>query len=161
MNVLNLKHLPAPSDLTNEATRLHWHKTVAGFIYNPGPDYQKQKLEEAEMRCDAPYQAWRRRPPDSKAIPLLVYLRPAEGLFIGGVVEIMNWYTGKTSLSRDIEPWAFEDYDDLHEFCRKNMFPFSIAARRDHEDLTRAGLMRLSGMRMSSSIDPPMMQTYV
>ncbi|KAJ6098453.1 hypothetical protein N7499_002827 [Penicillium canescens] len=96
------------------------------------------------MRCDTPYQAWRDRPPDSRAVPPHVYLRPAEDLDIGGVVEIMNWYTRKTSLGRDIEPWTFGDYDDIHELCRKNRFPFLIAARRDHEDLTRSGLMRLS-----------------
>ncbi|KAJ6001261.1 hypothetical protein N7522_006488 [Penicillium canescens] len=72
------------------------------------------------MRCDTPYQAWRDRPPDSRAVPPHVYLRPAEDLDIGGVVEIMNWYTRKTSLSRDIEPWTFGDYDDIHELCRKN-----------------------------------------
>jgi L-amino acid N-acyltransferase YncA len=134
MIVPNLKHLPAPRDMTNEATRLHWHETAAGFIYNLGPNYQKQKREEAEMRRDAPYRAWRDRPPDSKVIPPHIYLRPAEDLDIGGVVEIMNWYARKTSLSRDIEPWTFEDYDELHEFCRKNRLPFLIAARRDHED---------------------------
>jgi hypothetical protein len=42
----------------------------------------------------------------------------------------MNWYTRKTSLSGDIEPWTFKGYDDLHGFCRKSRFPFLIAARR-------------------------------
>jgi hypothetical protein len=90
MVVPNLKHLPALSDLTKEATRFHWHKTVARFIYNPGPDYQKQKREEAEIRCDAPYRAWRDRPPNSKDISPHVYCALQRTSILEGLSEILN-----------------------------------------------------------------------
>lgn len=130
----DLKHLPAPRNMKEELTRLHWHETTEGYVYNWGHTNQKRiKAEEEKkerLRRNAPHLAWLSLPPDSRVVPPNIYLRPAELYDSSYILDILNWYVEKSPLSEDVKPWNESDYEKLLDFCRGEKLPFVVAARR-------------------------------
>ncbi|KAG0158505.1 hypothetical protein PDIDSM_6020 [Penicillium digitatum] len=135
------KHIPTPRNMKDELTRLHWHETTEGYVYNLGKINKRRKKKEQEqqehLRRTAAYRAWLELPPDSKVVPPGIYLRPAEQCDASSIVEIMNWYAQNSALSSETRFMEVNDIGDLLHFCRENHFPFVVAARRPPERLCR------------------------
>ncbi|KAJ5351757.1 Acyl-CoA N-acyltransferase [Penicillium brevicompactum] len=130
----DLKHLPTPRNMQETLTRLHWHETSEGYVYNWSPANQKRiKAEEErqkELRRTAPHRAWLNLPPGSKIVHPSVYLRPAELYDAERVLEIMQWYTNTSFASGDVKPMDRAGYEKLLSFCRDEKLPFIVAAQR-------------------------------
>ncbi|KGO54296.1 Acyl-CoA N-acyltransferase [Penicillium expansum] len=135
------KHIPTPRNMKDELTRLHWHETSEGYVYNLGKINKKRKKKELEqqehLRRTADYRAWLELPPDSKIVPPGIYLRPAEQCDASSILEIMNWYAQNSALSSETRSMEANDIGELLQFCRDNHFPFVVAARRPPERLCR------------------------
>jgi L-amino acid N-acyltransferase YncA len=132
-----IKHIPTPRDMKDELTRLHWHETSEGYVYNLGKVNQQQRKKEREreehLRRTAPYRAWENLPPGSKVVPPNIYLRPAESYDASCILEIMNWYAMNSATSSDVTPMHERDFESLLQSCREEKFPFVVAARRPPE----------------------------
>ncbi|CAI7607285.1 unnamed protein product [Penicillium glandicola] len=137
----DIKHIPTPRDMKDEPTRLHWHETSEGYVYNLGKINKRRKKKEQEqqehLRRTAAHRAWLELPPDSKVVPPGVYLRPAEQCDASSVLEIVNWYAQNSALSSQTRSMEVNDFGRLLQFCRENHFPFVVAARRPPEPLCR------------------------
>ncbi|KAJ5519842.1 Acyl-CoA N-acyltransferase [Penicillium fimorum] len=137
----DIKHIPAPRDMKDEPTRLHWHETSEGYVYNLGKVNKRRKKKEQEqrkhLRRTAAYRAWLELPPDSKVVPPGVYLRPAEQCDASSILEIMNWYAQNSTLSSGARSMNAEGFEELLQFCRDNHFPFVVASQRPPEPLCR------------------------
>ncbi|KAJ5774912.1 Acyl-CoA N-acyltransferase [Penicillium paradoxum] len=148
-----IKHIPTPRDMKDEMTRLHWHETSAGYVYNMGKVNQKRRKKQQEkqehLRRTAPYRAWLSLPPESKLVPPDIYLRPAELYDASYILEIMNWYAKNSALSSDTRPMDGSDFEKLLRSCREMRFPFVVAARRPQERWCR------------NQIDPAIGYAYV
>ena len=127
--------------MKDELTRLHWHETSEGYIYNLGKTNkrrQKKEQEEQEhLRRTAAYRAWLELPPDSKVVPPGIYLRPAEECDASSILEIMNWYAENSASSSETRAMEVNDFTELLQYCRENHFPFIVAARRPPKRLCR------------------------
>lgn len=130
----DFKHLPTPRNMNERLTRLHWHETSEGYVYNWSPTNQKRiKAEEErqeEFRRNAPHRAWLNLPPGSKIVHPSVYLRPAELYDAERVLEIMQWHAENSSTSGDVKAMDQEGYEQLLSFCRQEKLPFIVAAQR-------------------------------
>ncbi|KAJ5970369.1 Acyl-CoA N-acyltransferase [Penicillium vulpinum] len=137
----DIKHVPTPRNMKDELTRLHWHETSEGYVYNLGEINKRRKKKEQEqqehLRRTADYRAWLELPPDSKVVPPNIYLRPAEQYDASSILEIMNWYSQNSASSSETESVKENDFEELLQFCRENNFPFVVAARRSPEPLCR------------------------
>lgn len=137
----DIKHIPTPRNMKDELTRLHWHETSEGYVYNLGKINQRRRKKEQEQQehlCrTAAYRAWLELPPDSKVVPPGIYLRPAEQCDASSILEIMNWYAQNSALSGETRSIEVNDIGELLQFCRENHFPFVVAARRPPERLCR------------------------
>ncbi|KAJ5365658.1 hypothetical protein N7517_008544 [Penicillium concentricum] len=137
----DIKHIPAPRDMKDEETRLHWHETSEGYVYNLGKVNKRRKKKEQQqqehLRRTAAYRAWLELPPDSKVVPPGVYLRPAEQCDASSILGIMNWYARNSALSSGTRSMEAKGFEELLQFCRDNHFPFVVAARRPPEPLCR------------------------
>ncbi|KGO73557.1 Acyl-CoA N-acyltransferase [Penicillium italicum] len=137
----DIKHIPTPRNMKDELTRLHWHETSEGYVYNLGKINKRRKKKEQEqqehLRRTAAYRAWLELPPDSKVVPPGIYLRPAEQCDASSILEIMNWYAQNSALSSKTRSMEVNDFGELLQFCRENRFPFVVAARRPPERLCR------------------------
>ncbi|OQE38408.1 hypothetical protein PENCOP_c008G02989 [Penicillium coprophilum] len=137
----DIKHVPAPRDMKDELTRLHWHETSEGYVYNLGKVNKRRKEKEQEqqehLRRTAAYRAWLELPIDSKVVPPGVYLRPAEQYDASSILEIMNWYARGSSFSSGARAMGAKHFEELFQFCRENHFPFVVAAQRPPEPLCR------------------------
>lgn len=137
----DMKHIPTPRDMKDEQTRLHWHETSEGYVYNLGKINKKRKKKEQEhqehLRRTAAYRAWLELPPDSKVVPPGIYLRPAEQCDASSILEIMNWYAQNSALSSETRSMEVNALGELLQFCRENHLPFVVAARRPTERLCR------------------------
>ncbi|KAJ5693734.1 hypothetical protein N7536_004146 [Penicillium majusculum] len=137
----DIKHIPTPRDMKDEQTRLHWHETSEGYVYNLGKINKRRKKKEQEhqehLRRTAAYRAWLELSPDSKVVPPGIYLRPAEQCDASSILEIMNWYAQNSALSGETRSMEVNDVEELLQFCRENNFPFVVAARRPPERLCR------------------------
>ncbi|KAJ5816120.1 Acyl-CoA N-acyltransferase [Penicillium robsamsonii] len=133
------KHIPAPRDMKDEPTRLHWHETSEGYVYNLGEVNKRRKKKEQEQQehlsRTAAYRAWLELPPDSKVVPPGVYLRPAEQCDASSILEIMNWYAQNSALSSGTRPMDAKGFEEFLQFCRDNHFPFVVAAQRPPKQL--------------------------
>ncbi|KAJ5872698.1 Acyl-CoA N-acyltransferase [Penicillium soppii] len=134
MFLSDLKHLPAPRNMKEEPTRMHWHETTQGYICNWGSSNQKRiKAEEKkkdQLRRSAPHRAWLNSPPDSRVVPPNIYLRPAELCDASWILDIVNWYVENSPSSEDTQLWNESDYEKLLDFCRNEKLPFVAAAQR-------------------------------
>ncbi|CAG8909699.1 unnamed protein product [Penicillium egyptiacum] len=134
-----IKHIPTPRNMKDELTRLHWHETSEGYVYNLGKVNKRRQKKEQEqqehLRRTAAYRAWLELPPDSKVVPPGIYLRPAEECDAASILEIMNWYAENSALSSETRATEVDDFGELLQSCRENHFPFIVAARRPPERL--------------------------
>lgn len=137
----DIKHIPTPRDMKDELTRLHWHETSEGYVYNLGKVNRRRQKKEQEhqehLRRTAAYRAWLELPPDSKVVPPGIYLRPAEQYDVSSILEIVNWYARTSALSSKSRSMEANDVGELVQFCRENHLPFVVAARRPPERLCR------------------------
>ncbi|KAJ5131308.1 uncharacterized protein N7515_007347 [Penicillium bovifimosum] len=167
----DIKHIPTPRDMKDELTRLHWHETSEGYVYNLGKVNQEQKRKEREeeehRRRMAPFLAWENLPPGSKVVPPNIYLRPAEMYDARWVVEIMNWYAKNSAMSSDVIEMDESHFENLLESCRRERFPFVVAARRPLKRLYRdvidpaVGFAYVDFHRSSKSADAHMGELHV
>lgn len=153
MFLSDIKHIPTPRDMKDEMTRLHWHETSAGYMYNMGAINQKRKKKQQErqehLRRTAPYRAWLKLPPESKVVPPGIYLRPAELYDASYIIEIMNWYARNSALSSDTSFMEVSDFERLLQRCREYNLPFVVAAQRPEKRWCR------------NQIDPAIGYAYV
>jgi L-amino acid N-acyltransferase YncA len=137
----DIKHIPTPRDMKDEQTRLHWHETSEGYVYNLGKVNKRRKKKEQEqqeyLRRTAAHRAWLELPPDSRVVPPGIYLRPVEHYDASSILEIMNWYAKNSALSSETASVNVKGFEKLLNFCRENHFPFIAAARRPPEPLCR------------------------
>ncbi|KAI1829466.1 hypothetical protein DTO006G1_9382 [Penicillium roqueforti] len=141
MILSDIKHIPTPRNMKDEQTRLHWHETSEGYVYNLGKVNQRRIKKEQEqqehLRRTAAHRAWLALPPDSKVVPPGIYLRPAEQYDTSSILEIMKWYAQNSALGSKLQSMEANEFEELLQFCRDNNLPFVVAARRPPVRLCR------------------------
>ncbi|KAF7177960.1 hypothetical protein CNMCM7691_006446 [Aspergillus felis] len=134
LHILDLGDVSTRLDMTNEATRLHYHETAEGYCYNLAL-HMKAAEEEARTRRKQARDAFIEglkvcSPKDPNSPRANVYLRSVEDGDVPGLLMILNWYSQKSNLSSSLGTLDEQDVRQRIEDSRRAKLPFIVAAER-------------------------------
>ena len=134
MFIGDFEHQTTILDLQDEATRLHYHESAAGYIHNFTIQLRKKEDEETarKQRARAAYiEGLKVVPKPNPNVPKAnIYLRPAEFGDCPELAIVMNWYMEHSTMSTDDVMIRPEDVRHRIEDCRNQFFPFIVAVER-------------------------------
>ncbi|KAL2220881.1 hypothetical protein M432DRAFT_541520 [Thermoascus aurantiacus ATCC 26904] len=121
-------------DMTDEATRLHYHETAQGYCYNYMEHLQKEQeaLEAQRKRARTTYLEAAQNPPEPNPnVPKAnIYLRPVEVGDIPELLDLCNWYIRNGTQSVDLDLLNQTDMRQRIDDSKREKLPFIVAVER-------------------------------
>ncbi|KAJ5096602.1 hypothetical protein N7456_007323 [Penicillium angulare] len=132
--IQDIEHLPAPRDMSDEQTRLHWHETSAGYMYNldmklKGHFSNPQRDQQIKSQVPGDFREVFRQMSDRTHAS--TYLRPVEVNDVDGLIPIFNWYAKNSTLSPYSKQLEGREIRSILENCRLSNLPFIVAVISD------------------------------
>ena len=136
-------------DWNDEESRLHYHETVEGYCYNWKLQAKKEeeKEQERKVRARNAYIEGTKSPPvvNTPTPKANIYLRPVESSDVTELLEIMNWYIQRSTLTVDIARLDEEELRERIETSKRERLPFIVAAERRSAQSRRKTSQKLLG----------------
>lgn len=136
-------------DWNDEESRLHYHETVEGYCYNWKLQVKKEeeKEQERKVRARKAYIEGTKSPPvvNTPTPKANIYLRPVESRDVTELLEIMNWYIQRSTLTVDIARLDEEELRERIETSKRERLPFIVAAERRSAQSRRKTSQKLLG----------------
>lgn len=133
MTIMKEKHGICERVTEDEQTRLHWHETSAGYIWN----VRTQMKEKARIQIRESQRALETRGflgPGTQRLHHYLLLRPGEPSDAENLLPLFNWYAENTTFVASTTPIGQTAIQRIIQTCRERNLPFIVAVpdRRVH-----------------------------
>lgn len=126
MMIMKQKHIMIPRNDGDGETRLHWHETSAGYVWNIRCHLKaKIRAEILETKRQIAIRGTLGR--SNKRTHPNLFLRPGEFTDVENLVPLFNWYAEKTAFLPDTTPINKVGINKIIQTCRDRNLPFIVA----------------------------------
>ncbi|KAK5797623.1 hypothetical protein VI817_003914 [Penicillium citrinum] len=126
MMIMRENHGATPRHENDEQTRLHWHETAAGYVWNIRSQ-MKAKTKEAIRESQRELALRGTLQPSTQRQHSYLILRPGEFTDVEELVPLFNWYAEHTTFLPDETPITKVKVNRIIQACRDQNMPFIVA----------------------------------